>query len=184
MEPARADAVASAVRDEEALRLLGHHSVRFRMSEDLLFHQRDSLPLHPNGLRLTALSESGDTVCSEEFYSVGGGFVLTASEAKAGMTGGSEPARPLPYPFTFAADLLAQGRQHGLSIAELLLANEGSWRPRQETESGLDHIWSVMEQCIERGLRRRVSFPGDYGFAGGRLPSTSVSATALERTIP
>lgn len=89
VDPASADALAGVVRNEGTLRLLGHHAVTFRASEDVLFHQRDSLPLHPNGLRLTALAENGDTVCSEEFYSIGGGIVLTAGEAEAGMTGPS-----------------------------------------------------------------------------------------------
>jgi L-serine dehydratase len=148
------------IRAAGAVTLLGRHRVPWDESADLLFHQRESLPLHPNGMRFTALDGGGRTTLVEEFYSLGGGFVVTAAEARDGRTGGSPPLRPLRHPFASAADLLSIGREHRRSIAEVVRANEAAWRPDHETSVRLDQIWSVMESCIERGCRADGTLPG------------------------
>jgi len=146
----------------QALSILGQCKIEFREPRDLLFHQQESLPLHPNGMRFTALDDDA-TIFTEEYYSVGGGFVLSTAEVEAGMTGGTEPARPPTYPFTSAADLLAIGRERNLTIAEIVRANETAWRPDGDTAAGLDRIWSVMEECIDRGCRSEGELPGGLG---------------------
>ncbi len=151
------------IRAQGSLRLLGRHDMSFREADDLLFHHDESLPRHPNGLRLTAFDEAGTEIATEEYYSVGGGFVVTAAEAAAGHTGGSKPSGPLPHEFTSAAGLLVIGQRTGLSIAGIIRANETAWRPAAETDAGLDHIWSVMEESIERGCRSEGVLPGGLG---------------------
>jgi L-serine dehydratase len=47
-----------------------------------------------------------------------------------------------------------------LSIAEMMYQNEQMWRAPAEIDAGLDRIWSVMEQCIERGCRAEGILPG------------------------
>ena len=47
-----------------------------------------------------------------------------------------------------------------MTIAEIVHENEKTWRAPEETEAGLDRIWSVMEQCIERGCRGDGILPG------------------------
>ena len=163
VDPDQVDALASGVRGAERMSLMGRREVTFRESDDLLFHQDESLPLHPNGVRFTALDASDETLRAEEYYSVGGGFVITATEAEAGMTGGSEPGSALPYPFQSAQDLLDMGSEHDLTIAGIVRANEIAWRPADEIDAGLDRIWSTMERCIERGCRTEGPLPGGLG---------------------
>ncbi len=68
--PARVAEIATTGR----LSLLGH-SVPFEVKTDLVFHRREKLPLHSNGMRFTA--RAGDSVVLERiYYSVGGGFVV------------------------------------------------------------------------------------------------------------
>lgn len=160
VDPERVEALIAQMRAGRRVRLLGRHDVPFDEPGDLLFHQRESLPLHPNGMRFTALAEDGAPITVEEFYSVGGGFVVTAAEARAGHTGGTPPRRPLPHPFGSAAELLALGGEHGLSVAQVVRANEAAWRPDAETDARLDAIWAVMEACIERGCRAEGVLPG------------------------
>jgi len=160
VDPEQVESLVAGIRAAEALDLLDRHRVAFREEDDLRFLQQESLPLHPNGLRLTALDADGRELRAEEFYSVGGGFVLTANEAEAGQTGGSEPSRPLPLPFTSARELLAIGREHRLSIADVVRRNEEAWRTASETEAGLDRIWDAMHHCIERGCRAEGVLPG------------------------
>ena len=60
----------------------------------------------------------------------------------------------LPHPFRTGAELLARCRETGLSIAELMLANERAWRTEAEVRAGLLHIWDVMQECVENGCTR------------------------------
>ncbi len=160
VDPNAVDTLVTEVRAESTLHLLDTHPTPFHEEDDLLFRQDEFLPLHPNGLRLSAMDRSDTEIMTEKFYSVGGGFVLTAAEAEAGMTGGSEPLEPLRYPFVSAAELLDVGERHGLTIAQIIRANERAWRAEADTDAGLDRIWSVMEQCIARGCEHDGQLPG------------------------
>ena len=160
VDPEQVESLISRIRAAEAIDLLGRHRVSCREEDDLRFLQQESLPLHPNGLRLTALNAEGRELHTEEFYSVGGGFVLTTNEAEAGRTGGSDPTHALSLPFTSASELLAIGREHHLSVADVVRRNEEAWRPASETEAGLDRIWDAMHRCIERGCRADGVLPG------------------------
>jgi L-serine dehydratase len=160
VDPERVEPLVAQIRAARRLALLGRREIPFDEPEDLRFHQRRSLPLHPNGMRFTAFDATGRSLATEEFYSVGGGFVVSAAEAGAGQTGGTPPSRPLTHPFTSAAELLDIGREHSLSIARIIRANESAWRPDAETDARLDAIWDTMEACIERGCRTDGVLPG------------------------
>ncbi len=64
------------------------------------------------------------------------------------------------YPISSAAELLATGRQTGLSIAAIGWANEEAWRPRAETVAFIDSVHHAMLACIERGLEQDGILPG------------------------
>ncbi len=42
---------------------------------------------HPNGMRFTALDADGEVVFAQVYYSIGGGFILSAEEFAAGVQG-------------------------------------------------------------------------------------------------
>lgn len=159
VDPAIVEPLVERVRTTHTLRLAGKFDVPFRESDDLLFHDA-SLPRHPNGLRFTAFDVAGAVLVEDTFYSVGGGFVVSEAEAAAGFAGGNIPPRPLPHEFCSATELLAIGRANNLSIADVVRANETAWRTPAETDAGLDRIWAVMDECIERGCRGDGVLPG------------------------
>ncbi len=66
----------------------------------------------------------------------------------------------MPRPYTSRAELLARAEAAGLSIAELMLANECAGTPRAEGEAGLDAVFDAMEACIDRGVRADGVLPG------------------------
>src|SRR6185295_4347138 len=68
--------------------------------------------------------------------------------------------QPVPYPFSSGDELLRRTRESGLSISELMLANELTRRSEEEIRSGLLHIWSVMQQCVDRGVLASGVLPG------------------------
>ena len=136
--------------------------LRFDPAHDIVFDYGPPLPGHANGLVVAALDGIGDPVLSETFYSIGGGFVVTAAE-RAGMPPGRSDGAGLPawpYPFATAAAMLRMARESGLSIAAMKRANEEAARAPEAVEAGLARIWSTMDACIARGLAREGELPG------------------------
>jgi len=146
------------ILDAQRLALLGKHAVPFHERQDLIYHKRKSLPYHPNGMSFTAFDENGQVIREKTFYSVGGGFVV--NEDAAGADRIVEDSTSLPYAFKTAADLLRLCREHGLSIAEIMFANEQAWRPPEEIRKGILDIWQVMQECVQNGIRNEGILPG------------------------
>ncbi len=150
--PARLQAIAK----QGTLRLLGEHEIRFTVAEHLEFNRRKKLSYHPNGMRFTAYDEAGAAIRERDYYSVGGGFVADETG-----TGAPKDGPVLPYPFTTAAELLAQASRSGLPISGVMLENEmalGQTSP--EVRAGLAELWQVMRACVERGCRTDGLLPG------------------------
>lgn len=158
-----ADARVRQAVDEGKLSLGGDHMIAFDRAADVVLYARKSLPLHPNGMRCRAWNVRGDIVADEEYYSVGGGFVVTASEA---ANPGSARELDVPYPFDTADELLALCREHDLSIADLMMANESAIRPAAEVRAALLHVWDVMQDCVRAGCRApETELPGGFRVA-------------------
>jgi L-serine dehydratase len=147
-----------AIRSSRSLLLLGRRTVAFDERRHLLFHQKETLPRHPNGLRFSARSTSGDIVFERDYYSVGGGFVVAEGEEANATSGG--PA--LPYPYRSAKEMLAMAAAANLTIEGLAFANEAAQRVPADIRDGLDRIWSTMRACIDRGLRHDGELPGSF----------------------
>ncbi|KAI9638233.1 serine dehydratase alpha chain-domain-containing protein [Dioszegia hungarica] len=80
VEVGRLERVMDEVKDAGGLSLgLGHGKgtkrVKFDLDRDLTWHL-NPLPAHPNGLRFTVFNNEGDMLATNEFFSVGGGFVI------------------------------------------------------------------------------------------------------------
>ncbi|MEN0108153.1 MAG: L-serine ammonia-lyase, partial [Pseudomonas sp.] len=67
---------------------------------------------------------------------------------------------PLPHPFSTGDELLARSRESGLSIAQLMLENEKSWRSEEDVFAGLRESWNAMQSCVARGIREEGTLPG------------------------
>ena len=151
------------VRATQHLALAGGHTIAFNEKDDLLF-MRAALPFHPNGMRLAALDAGGAELCSRTYYSVGGGFIVSEEVATDGTRHKTiaPDATVLPLPFTSGNSLLALCRTHGLSIAQIMRRNEQHWRSDAEINAGLDRIWQVMQDCVQRGCQVDGILPGGY----------------------
>jgi L-serine dehydratase len=157
IEPATVESRLERIRGAGRLRLLGEREIAFDEPMDLLFHREQVLPRHTNGMRFSAFDGAGETLCSESYYSIGGGFVLRGDEAEATAPAGSPR---VPFPFDSAEELLAQCRQHELLIHELVLANETTWRSEAETRERLLELWQVMKDCVRQGFEAEGVLPG------------------------
>ncbi|MGH7494569.1 MAG: L-serine ammonia-lyase [bacterium] len=146
------------IRNANALSLLQIHGVPFQEKEHLIFHYDQSLPLHPNGMRFTAFDPQQKPLEQQIYYSIGGGFVAQEQEAGAAPLGDDQAA--IPFPFNSGDELLRLGREHQMSIHQLLLENEKRWRPEPQIREKLLLIWQVMQECVQRGLRQEGHLPG------------------------
>ena len=145
------------LQEAEALRLDGRHSVPFVWGRDMQLLE-ESLPHHPNAMRLIAHGHAGE-LYQNTYYSVGGGFVLDEAQIAAGdaLESGADQ---LPYNFQTAEELLRMCRESGLRISELMLENEKVWRSEAEVRAELCRIWQAMKACVEKGLEAEGVLPG------------------------
>jgi L-serine dehydratase len=158
VDPDAVPALVEAVARERALDLWQGPRVALDPANDLVFHRRLSLPKHPNGMRLEAFDADGALLARREYYSVGGGFVVGAQVDEDAPLLTSPVA--VPHPFASGADLLRVCRETGLSIAEVMRANEEALAPGAPVGERLLALWRVMRQCIERGCRTEGVLPG------------------------
>lgn len=148
-----------ALHESRLLRPQSMPPLAFDPAADIVFDYGPPLPGHANGLVFAALDVHGNTVMTQTYYSIGGGFVITAAEREAPTAAASDLAQ-WPYPFDNAASMLAMSRETGLSVAAMKRENEIAVRPDPEVERGLAHIWLVMNASINRGMARDGELPG------------------------
>lgn len=156
----KAEATLARIRETRVIEAPGLGTLAFDPSRDLTFDYGPALPGHANGMILKATDAQGDVILEETYYSIGGGFVLTAGElAEAG--GAKAKARAdVPYPFETAAEMLEMARKSGLTIARMKRANELKFRSPAELDAGITRIWQVMNDCIDRGMKGEGILPG------------------------
>ena len=157
--PTRVDAQLAEAEAAGELKLLGTHAVPFKRGRNLIFHMAESLAEHPNGMRFT-LTRAGGATISKVYYSVGGGFIKEEGEAPQMPSSGDGAAPAIPYPFDTMDQLLAHGEASGLTIPQMLRANERRKRSEDELNAGIDKIWQVMRDCIAHGLDTAGRLPG------------------------
>jgi L-serine dehydratase len=140
------------------LALLGTHEISFDPAEAIVFHRREKLPLHANGMRFTAYANDR-AIVERIYYSVGGGFVVDHAGAPAD---GSTPAEQVsvPFPFNTGDELLRQANEHGMAVSSLMLENEKAHAPESEVRAKILTIWQAMDACVKRGCEREGILPG------------------------
>ncbi len=192
VDPAAIEGLVASVRETGTLRLNHMHEIAFTVAEHLLFHREAMYPpgaqaehSHPNGMRFTAFDEAGAIQRQQVFYSVGGGFILSAAELAPDPAEKQVAPHAVPYPFCSAEQLLELGERFHVSIGEMVLANEcarlsaelrdgalpritrpgpatavGDAEPRVQIEAGILAIWQAMQACMERGMVTSGILPG------------------------
>ena len=115
------------------------------------------LPYHPNGMKFYAYAKNKE-VATRIYYSIGGGFVVTESNAKKDKLKTSK--RKLTHTFKTADELFTIAENSNLKISDVVLENEKCFRKEKSTKQELRRIWRIMQECIERGLTTSGFLPG------------------------
>ncbi|NVJ50823.1 MAG: L-serine ammonia-lyase [Gammaproteobacteria bacterium] len=147
-----------AIREQKSLLLAGEHSISYNEKKDLIFHRRDVLPKHANGMKFHAFNQNDELIKTATYYSVGGGFVVNDDVSADDPI--VEDSTKVAYPFSSAAELLELSAEHGLDISSLMLKNELSWRSESDVRARLLTIWEAMRSCVKRGCEREGILPG------------------------
>ncbi len=172
IDPTQIDAKLAAMRAGKELELSGHRFIAFDEPQHLIFHRDQMYPVagvasHPNGMRFSACNSAGGRLLERVFFSIGGGFIVSEDElaaSKANQSG--EDASEVPYPFHSASELLERAAATGITISQLMLANEcalveGDRRDaEEEVRRRVLHIWQVMQECMRLGMKSEGILPG------------------------
>ncbi|MFC9554632.1 L-serine ammonia-lyase [Rhodococcus sp. NPDC056960] len=142
------------MRSTRRIRVGGSQDVALA-EDEIVLHPLTILPLHPNGMTITAFAARGVEIHRETYFSVGGGFVVTEAESAeppATSTGGMS--------FGSAKELLDVAARHGYAISDVMLQFEREKRSTVEIYERLLHIRDVMVECEKRGISRDGILPG------------------------
>ncbi|PCH44415.1 L-serine ammonia-lyase [Wolfiporia cocos MD-104 SS10] len=170
------------ILETKHLTLGGRHRIAYDQDNDMVWRWDQVLKTHPNGMRFSVFGEDGDLLATNEYFSVGGGFVVNEKTKadenlfykgvdKSAVHGArlhqthslSEPPQEgapqqmdlcqPPYPFVSGESLLALTRNHNMTIAQIVYDNELHFGySHEEIHDKLMKIWSVMDDCIRMGV--------------------------------
>ena len=145
---------------DKTLNIAGEHEIAFDVEHHIHWYSDTVLPYHPNAMTISARL-ADDSRYQQTYYSVGGGFVINEEDATNPDDDHATPTiEELPYPFNSASELLERCQKNGLSISELVLANECHYREKEEVLAYLDSIWDSMQDCVARGCQSSGILPG------------------------
>ncbi len=162
MDPDRVEDVLRHMAERGSLVLTPDHHLAFNPAHDVIFDFGPALKGHANGMVFRILDDDNNTLLSETYFSIGGGFVQTEQERTQSLAAGKaeRPAVAVPYPFRTAAEMLEMGQRAGLTIAAMKRANELVSQSPEELDANLDRIWNAMRDCMNRGLTLTGTLPG------------------------
>ncbi|KAI9321028.1 L-serine ammonia-lyase [Dichotomocladium elegans] len=165
--------IKARVRDihtNKSISLDGTHRIHFDPEKHLIFNYFKSLPQHPNGLRFCAFDKDANMVATNEYFSIGGGFVVNektqldhgenvyykeeeTDEGEAAMLERrQQDAAIISLPFRNAEELVAVCKRENMTIAQVVYENELKWHTPAEIREKLLKIWNTMDESIRNGV--------------------------------
>jgi len=93
LDPDEVEGRLRAVHESTRMTVPGIGEIDFAPNDDLLFEHGEELPRHTNGMRFSAFNADGNTLLSEDYYSLGGGFVARGDEPEVSNQEGNRHFR-------------------------------------------------------------------------------------------
>ena len=160
-EPEPTEAQLAVLAERKSLELPGVGFVAFDPEADIEFDMVETDLAHPNTLSFELMNPDGLVLLKETYCSIGGGFVVTESEAKNGaLCALPKEESGVPYHFNSMSELLALCAKAKLSIAEITRRNELALQDKDAFEGQLTRLVTTMDRCVERGLHSEGQLPG------------------------
>lgn len=155
------DTILDTTVASEQIILNGETKVAFPKSNAIIYHRRKTLPAHSNAMTIFAFNDDS-LVLEKTYYSIGGGFIVEASEFEKEKDKALSLHNNIkrPYRFTSADQLLEICKETGLSISSVMMANEKCLNDESFIKAELMKIWNAMFACVERGIKTEGILPG------------------------
>ena len=155
------DTLVEHIWSKGAIEVGEKQSIIFSPEEHITFDRSETLPQHPNGMIFELVSPADETLLTETYFSIGGGFISTLAEI-------SQVVAPLkmeasgsnPYPFDSARAMLKMSLDSKLSVADMKRKNELTHMSEEALDRGLDAIWNAMRISVVQGLVAEGILPG------------------------
>ncbi len=181
VEPAAAVAIHDLAAQGQ-LYLAGERRIGFLAGRDVVFDTLSPTPRHPNTLVFSAFDAEGVLLATERVCSIGGGFVV--SEPEVGAVAPDGPS--VPFPFRSGAELLLAARRAGLTIPDLVLANEHARHSAATVERHFSVVLRTMMECIDRGIAAQGELPGGLRVRrrAGAIQANLTASLRLNRHLP
>ncbi len=160
VDPKSAYPQIDALRARQQLLLNGSHRIDFNAEQQIYFKPEILLDHHVNAMKITALGDAGVLIYEETYYSTGGGFIENHSDINKDSANASHDFKAPPNPFYTANELLKLCNQKKLSISDIMLENELSWREESRLMERLDGVMQAMSDCIDNGMITEGILPG------------------------
>ncbi len=154
VDPNKIDEIIKNIRDTKKLKLNFEKEINFDDDIDIITHKTEELPYHPNGLIITAYN-GNKKIFSEEYYSVGGGFVETKEEiTKRKVDNIVKKEENYPFKFNSWSELVSICNKENKDIWEIVLENEKSIRDENKINEKIEKISKIMENTINNSLNK------------------------------
>ena len=170
----KVDEYVADIQNDNLLHLTDDKSIPFNPSLNIQF-LNERLPQHANALTFIAMLDDG-TKIEETFYSIGGGFIL-----QEGKDLTSKEQVDFPYPIQCEKDLLKHIEDTGMTISEIVLANELILRDKSSIDTEIKDIWNVMLQCIYKGCHTPGILPGGLNV---KRRASDINSLLLKDEVP
>ena len=155
--------VLEDIKTRHKLRLPSGREIDFDPARDVILSPEKIAIYHTNAIHVIAQDENGAILLARRYYSIGGGFIVESDPDNFDKVSEDKETKhktPQPYPIDSAADLLRWCHETGLSIPEVVRANERAWKTDEQIDRELDYIWQMMKDCVARGLKAEGVMPG------------------------
>ena len=132
------------------------HEVEISISGESIVFEKGKYDSPYANTMVLKLLRAEQVVLQHEYYSVGGGFIYRKGQKVTTST--LTPA----YPYTNMKELKAQLQSNGLTLSELMYANEIALTgaSRKEIDKKIDAILDFMHKAVKRGLKDKRVLPG------------------------
>lgn len=159
--------IPEAIGRNRTIILSGKKEVSFDPKSSIVFNFDKSLDYHPNGMIIEATTSS-DTVLREEFYSIGGGFIILLNSSipnVAPATIPDEAATGLGKALDWStAQALLEHCKHPdgsfSPIHKIVLEQELTLRSIEDLHSELKAVYTTMLEAVYRGCITPGILPG------------------------
>jgi L-serine dehydratase len=153
--------IIDKIRKNKKIKINFKKDVKFDEDIDIVTHKTEELSYHPNGMIITVYDKNKNILFSEEYYSVGGGFIEIKSELKD-SAGKIENiiSKKVPNDFDSWEKLYEICKNKNKEVWEIVLENEKVFRNEKEIDDKIIMIYKIMKNSIRNSFKRKDNISG------------------------